>query len=203
MNKNKKTQKKKRNSINEGYVLGFDVGVIKKGFHIAVCDVSTQEIACAFQVQEFEELSSILMALPGQCRAMAIDSPPSAKIRGPLTRSAERALAKRGYRIQWTRRFHEPPGWMKNGERLWKHLKRIYRDVPIIETFPTAIADSLRKTSIQLKLYCLEGKERRKTYQDYLDASLCAVAAYHFLQKETIMLGEDDELGPIHIMNPE
>lgn len=182
------------------FVVGIDVGDVKKGFHVALLQLNDLRIDRLEHYLEPEGVSQCIKAMAGECVVIGIDAPARGTIRGPQTRSAERALVKLGYRPQWTRRHHEPPGWMKNGERLWRQLAAAFPQTRIIETFPTAASNGLDQSKVTLSLRALQGQDRRVWYKDYLDACICAVIAEQAHQGRSMILGADDELNPIHIL---
>ena len=175
------------------FVAGIDVGGKKKGFHVAILEESSLKIHSLFQAQEATKVKEDIKRL-GECRAIAIDCPPKAIIKGPETRLVERELCKLGYRVQWTRRSPmKPQEWMVNGESLWRALK----EWECIETFPTVTSDHLNGVRHTLPIQLLSGRGKRKQDKDYLDACLCAITAQRYLQGESHAIGVGDELGPI------
>ncbi|MBM3253177.1 MAG: hypothetical protein FJZ16_02850 [Candidatus Omnitrophica bacterium] len=182
------------------FVVGIDVGGYKKGFHGAILDLKNNSFSGLFHEIEAEAVLEQLKDIPGVCRAIAIDCPPKAYIKGPKTRLAERELVRLGYRVQFVSRNGKASEWMLNGSNLWILLKNYMSDVEIIETFPTALSDKLSDIEINIPLKLLAGKDKRKFYGDYIDACLCAIAAKKFLQGKSTEIGKGDELGPIHIL---
>ncbi|MCA9400019.1 MAG: hypothetical protein KC713_00200 [Candidatus Omnitrophica bacterium] len=180
-------------------VIGIDVGDENKGFHGAVLAVKRMLVIEIFHETEPTKIVRFIKKAM-RCHLLAIDGPPKALIKGKETRSAERELARRGYRPQWTRRKPPAQKWMVNSERLWNVLQSELPRVPMIETYPTAISDGLIDSKVALALNTLQGGEKRKFYKDYIDASLCAIGAYAAYTGKSIQLGEDDELGSIHVL---
>jgi len=195
MNNMKKTRKIK----NSNFVVGIDIAGEKRGYHGAILAVGGKDIYSLFHLYSPDEIVKYIDDVPGKCVAIAIDSPPKARIKGPETRLAERELHRDHYRVQWTRR---PGGdiqeWMKNGEKLWSVLTAKYPKV--IETFPTAASDGLADKKVRLGLNLLAGKKKRKFYKDYIDACICAMVAEAVLQDKAKVYGAGGELGGIYTL---
>ena len=181
-------------------VAGIDVGGAAKGFHLAIQDPQDGLIA----IHQASEPAQILKYLKhyGVHGTIAIDCPSSPFVKGSSTREAERALVRKGYRIQWTRRKDsgvKPQEWMLNGERVWKALRRA--GFVAIETFPTAISDQLADSKDVLPIRLLAGRELRAEWKDYLDACLCALVARAHLQGRAVELEDGPgKLGSIWLL---
>lgn len=185
--------------------IGIDVGGVKKGFHLALADSTSQNIESICANASIQE--AIEFVDNHQPEIIAIDCPPRAAINGPNTRLSERQINRLpGVRIQWTRRpSHTPPEWMTHGEQLWRALAHEFPQLPIIETFPTAVAISMNNCPIHFPLTLCKGNTKlRSGYKDLLDASLCAYVGLKVLQATANVVGTDDltgetdELGPIY-----
>jgi predicted nuclease with RNAse H fold len=171
-------------------VAGIDVGGARKGFHVAILEENA-----IVDLRAFLATRDVAEFLAGHRPALvAVDAPPRATRTEEKTRSAERALAAAGFRMQWTRRA-DPAAWMLNGESLWVELTS--RGFSLVETFPTAVARLRERGGILLDLALLPAE--RAAYPDLLDACLCALAARRVLASQAVAYGEGDELGPIWV----
>jgi predicted nuclease with RNAse H fold len=147
-----------------------------------------------------------LASISGRCKAIAIDSPPRAQIKGPKTRAAERELVKAGYKVQYTSRVgrSKPAEWMENGQRLWEALEKKFSKRNLAEAFPTPSSDKLHDIDLSIGLKHFAGKEKHPFYKDYIDAAICALVAEAYLNGKTKRYGDSrddkDELGPIHVL---
>ncbi len=184
----------------DAIVVGIDVGDVNKGFHLAICQPSVDRITDLYHACDVQAAVDFLRQQKSVPRCIGIDAPAKSLIKGPETRAAERVLAKLGYRPQWTRRHHQPPGWMVQGEKLWTALKASFPTARLIETFPTASVNGLNHSSISLNLNTLHGRDKRKYYKDFLDACICAVVVCHVLDGTALELGPEDELNPIYVL---
>ena len=185
------------------FVVGLDVGGMKKGFHGAFLPLKAGKITGLFHAGTAQDAVRAIQSLRGTCAAVAIDAPPRARIAAPHTREAERGLLKLGYRVQWTRRASNArnlPEWMRRGELLWKALACAFPKARLFETFPTASYDGLESSDVELPLRLLQGKKTKRYCGDYVDACLCALGARAALLGKSLLVGPKDELGPIHIL---
>jgi predicted nuclease with RNAse H fold len=174
------------------HAVGVDVGGPVKGFH--ACFLEDLEVvrwfACVSHLELAEEIREFAPAV------VAIDAPRFALRQRGESREAERAIFRRGYRLQWTRQTpNEPDSWMVNGAALWAELDGIR----CVETFPTAASDRLGGSPVLLPLGMLAGKEVRAGYKDYLDAAICAWVAHRVATGEAEAFGMDDEMGAIWV----
>lgn len=187
------------------FVVGIDVGGEKKGFHLAVKALGENSIVSVANFTDPADAAAFIEAqerlLDGRCELIAIDCPPEPLIDDDKTRQAEREVFKRGYNVLWTPRSVDMvQGWMENGARLWGCLRESFPQAQLIETFPTANSDLLIELETIFPLSLLSGKSKRRFYSDYIDAALCAIVAERAFHKETERLGEEDILGPIHLI---
>ncbi len=186
------------------FVIGIDVGGFKKGFHISVLTTESK----IYALTHFKSVSDIIIYIKqlqtlfkGNCLGAAIDSPAQSLIKSEHTRLAERELVRLGYRVLWTPRKKEyQQEWMKNGEQLWGHLKKNFPDLKIIETFPNANSDLLFHQNISLNISLFMGKPIRYFYKDFIDSVICALVAFKSLDNETILVGKNDILNPVHLL---
>lgn len=184
--------------------MGVDVGGVKKGFHAACLDLDSRDWRWVVGFLTVEEVVAAI-SREEDARIVAVDAPRRGVIRGPLTRLSERQLARRGFKVQFTRRAPmEAPEWMEHGEKLWSSLESAVGQVRIVETFPTWVSGKLGECGLDLPLRMLAGGPvERRTYGDRIDACLCAWAGSRVLSGEAEWVGfdpstgEEDELGRI------
>lgn len=92
---------------------------------------------------------------------------------------------------QWTRRLKDAPEWMRLGFSIYNALK----DFPFVyEVFPTASYKMLQDESVKYEL-CLNGFSLG--VKDMLDASVCAITVFEFINGKGCEVGGGDELGTI------
>ncbi|MCB1318248.1 MAG: NUDIX domain-containing protein [Leptospiraceae bacterium] len=187
-------------------VVGIDVGAERKGFHLAMIDVQAREVVALAHAIDPREASAFVQRhariTNANVQSIAIDAPPRAVT--AQRRIAERTLASRPYRyrMQWTPvniPKHDAPGWMQNGESLWKEFRRGFPGVPLLETFPTAVSDRVALLNYSVPMRLFGHRENRKNYPDYIDAIMAAITAAEHLNENTTAIGSDDTLGPIHL----
>ncbi len=197
------------------FVVGIDVAGKARGYQCAVLGMRTNCIREIFSFRDPREIAEQIKFEPGNCRLIAVDSPPKASVESDKTRLAERQLYNDGYNVLWTprRKNRSTTGeWMENGERLWNVLKCKFGQGMVIETFPTAASDGLQRTDVTFPLRLIENKDIRKDSSDFIDAAICSVVARKFeLSPEEIKTygesgsstkydDEDDALGLIHVL---
>lgn len=179
-------------------VAGIDVGGARKGFHVAVLDVGLGEYVWLGQLHGNQAVIESLR--PFAPEVVAIDAPPRAHRPGPGVRPAELACVRMGYRVQYTRaEGAEAAEWMVLGETLWDALRVAMPQTRLVETFPTAASDRLANCPVAIPLRLLEGRLRRKTVADHVDACIGAWVALKALAGIAEPLGPDDPLGPMYV----
>lgn len=179
--------------------VGIDVGARRKGFHAVA--IAGGHLADCLAVQEVEELSR--WCRKKEAQVIAIDAPCRWSSDGH-SRPAERALMQRGifcFSTPTRERAEAHPkdyfGWMINGMALYRALADRYPLCATVsasnqpccfETFPHAITWRLRGGRA---VASRKRKERRELLEmagidlspwtniDFIDAALCALAAYH------------------------
>lgn len=182
------------------FVVGIDVGGVKKGFHAVAHrnGIFHQK----FQSQCPKEMAA--WALSHNPLVVTIDSPSAFSSNG-RSRKAERDLVKANLHCFYTptkalakqSHFYD---WVFNGELIYRYL-----NLPIylgenspkpccVETFPHAVHKSLWQSVMANMPAGSKAKVRRQTLiskakydvspltnQDFVDAALCAVSADYFL----------------------
>lgn len=92
---------------------------------------------------------------------------------------------------QWTRTLQESPEWMKLGYSIFNSLK----DFPFVyEVFPSASYRMLENENVK---YELCPNNFITGVKDMLDASICAVTVYEFVNGRGCEVGGEDGLGTI------
>jgi len=181
------------------WLLGIDVGGTRKGIHVAARTVENPHVSWIKQFAGPKELVEHLQNEGVTPVLAAIDAPPRAWRNGAVTRLAEREICALGYRVQWTRRAGEPaPEWMEHGQSVWQTLRSAFPECRLIETFPTVASDLLSSADTVLPLSLLNGKERRATIKDYLDAVIAVDVAARVLSGRANHAGLDDPDGTIY-----
>jgi predicted nuclease with RNAse H fold len=188
-------------------VVGIDVGGQKKGFHaVALWD---GKYYGRFHSRDVEEMAAWVLLM--ESNAVGIDAPCRWSTDGRM-RCAERELAKAGMPCFATPTREKAEGhtfyaWMRNGMMLYDRLTSVY---PLFdgtepmtakvcfETFPQAIACALagrklaakNKRSDRLRLLEEMGIATSALNSiDFIDAALCAIAAYRFMLRRYESIG--------------
>lgn len=92
---------------------------------------------------------------------------------------------------QWTRTLNESPDWMKLGYSIFNSLK----EFPFVyEVFPSASYKMLENENVKYEL-CLNNFS--SGVKDMLDASICAITVYEFVNGRGCEVGGEDGLGTI------
>lgn len=188
-------------------VAGIDVGAAAKGFHVAVKQTAVGDIGFLLHVRDAGMVCDFLRRLELDqglpCQAIAVDAPARSSVE--KTRPAERALVRSGKRVLWTprRESGRRVPWMENGAVLWRRLEQSFPAALLCEAFPSGSADCLYGSAASLALRLLAGREQRKYHSDYLDAAVCALIAEQAWQSCSDRFGEDDPVGPIHLLHQE
>lgn len=92
---------------------------------------------------------------------------------------------------QWTRKLEDSPEWMQLGFSIYEKLK----DFPFVyEVFPSASYRMLNKENLKYEL-CLNNFSIG--IKDMLDASVCAITVYEFINGRGCEVGGEDGLGTI------
>lgn len=176
------------------WVVGVDVGGRRKGLHAAARRLDSPEVRWLAAAADGEALVRALLSAGIHPAVVAIDAPPRGTRWGEPTRSAERALHRQGYRIQWTRRAGEPvPEWMEVGAELWATLSHAFPEARLVETFPTAVSDRLDRAETVLPLRLLVGRERRVAMKDWIDAVLALDVAARMANDAVEWFGDVDD----------
>jgi predicted nuclease with RNAse H fold len=182
------------------FVVGLDVGGIKKGFHA----VAHRNGIFYEKFQSDCPIEIVSWTLSHSPMAVAIDSPCAFSLNG-RSRKAERDLVKIGFNCFYTpTRFLAKEShfydWVFNGELIYRHLNMpIYLGEQFpkpscFETFPHAVHTSLWLQSGNDLPLGSKAKIRRKTLEvhakydispltniDFVDAALCALSADYYL----------------------
>lgn len=181
-------------------VVGVDVGGPRKGFHaVALLDGDYHDKTATLKAAELEE-----WCLKLDARVIGIDAPCRWSTTG-RARPAERALSTEGIfcfatpskDTAETKDFYR---WMRAGAELFRLIEQNYplfdgnvvtmEEKACFETFPQAVACALagkivsakHKRTDRLELLRQAGmKTVALTNIDTIDAALCALTAYHFL----------------------
>jgi 8-oxo-dGTP diphosphatase/2-hydroxy-dATP diphosphatase len=187
---------KNQNAVDYHFA-GIDVGGLKKGYHL--CLMSDHgSILDLVRLKTPESVSRYLKERDPSC--IAIDGPAASVRTGVQTREAEQQLHRLGYRIQWTpRKEGRAQEWMQQSAELWSVLRRDFPQIPIAETFPTAIHDRILTEDVQIPLNMLQSSLLREHRADFFDAILAAVAARCIFRKEAEVFGANDEIGPVFL----
>lgn len=190
--------------MSVGFAIGIDVGGAKKGFHAAITELETNAVVGLIHALTPEDLCYQWMSRGFEPTVVAIDCPRLARLSGTSTRLAERQLHRLGIRVQWTRRTHEPPEWMLNGEKLWAYLSTRYPGVTLIECFPSVAARALSASNVSLQMRLFAEHSLRRDWKDLVDSCIAANVAIRYLQGTATSYGfdaktgETDELGLIY-----
>lgn len=92
---------------------------------------------------------------------------------------------------QWTRTYKDSPDWMKLGYSIFNSLK----EFPFVyEVFPSASYRMLEKEKLKYEL-CLN--DFVSGVKDMIDASVCAITVYEFVNGSGCEVGGEDGLGTI------
>ncbi len=188
-------------------VVGIDVGGTKKGFHaVALADGKVQDRT---ESKDAAEIAAWCVGLDARC--IGVDAPCSWRI-GEEKRKAERDLIRAKIQCFYTPPFersdHGFYGWMRNGEELFRCLRRSHPLYGIdserdgrwcFETFPQAVGCALaghvvsakEKKTIRPELLRQAGVDFGESVGiDFIDAALCALTAHRFARNEVEVLGE-------------
>lgn len=176
---------------------GIDIGGAKKGFHL--CLINEQgAVTDLVRLKTSESVSRYLQEQKPSC--IAIDGPSRSVRTTARTREAERQIRTLDYRLQWTPQAGgRAQEWMQQSEYLWSVLRRDFPQIPICETFPTAIQDRVLTEEVQLPLAMLQSRLLREHTKDFFDAILAATAARRIHRKEAEVFGVNDEIGSIYL----
>jgi predicted nuclease with RNAse H fold len=193
------------------FVIGIDVGGIKKGFHgVALRNGSYHSKLASTEPKEIVD-----WCLEQDATVIAVDAPCRWSDDGH-GRPTECELMREGI---WcfstptyaTARDHPKNhyGWMRQGAKLYSRLERTH---PLysgrhthslgrmcLETFPHAVACALARRIVSATHKCQTRRELLRQFGiatelltniDTVDAALCAVAAQHWANRKTREYGE-------------
>ncbi|WP_298506672.1 DUF429 domain-containing protein [uncultured Sphaerochaeta sp.] len=195
-------------------VVGIDVGGEQKGFHAVALQNS-----CILAISQSKDPSLMVdWCLGVSAHIIAVDAPCRWSLVGS-SRWAERDIRVGGQVIQC---FKTPTrerarnqssgfyGWVFNGEKLYQKLSLYYtlfdgawHDGPMVfETFPHAVVCALEgkvvgaKNKSMIRRKALRDREyddRQLPNIDFVDAALCALTAYTFLNESWQCFGDKQE----------
>lgn len=176
---------------------GIDIGGAKKGFHLCLIN-EEGAVTDIVRLKTAESVSQYLKEQKPSC--IAIDGPARSVRKSVKTREAERQIRMLDYRMQWTPQTGgRAQEWMEQSGYLWTVLRRDFPQIPICETFPTAIQDRVLTEEVQLPLAMLQSRLLREHTKDFLDAILAATAARRIHRNEAEVFGVNDEIGSIYL----
>lgn len=189
----------------KNFYLGIDVGGEKKGFHTAILFEGETRVHALLHFYEVTDLIRFLKSFSTQkkacLKAIAIDGPARAYRSSKNIRSAEKELVSAGYRVFYTPEKGTDSNftnWMHQSEKLHSSL-HAELNVPVYETFPSAVRDQLHASQLNLPLRLLADKNRKKHTTDYIDASLCAYTAREVDLNRARVYGNNDTDGGIYL----
>ncbi|MCB1165412.1 MAG: DUF429 domain-containing protein [Leptospiraceae bacterium] len=191
-------------SKNQGTVAGIDVGGSKKGYHLCLMNAEDGSVETMIHARNadvlLQSLQAILIHRGRPLLCVAVDGPAHPVRFEKEVRRPERELARRGYRILYTP-DQVPPSdhWMQESAKIHAAIRRHFPDSILLETYPSAIQDSLFGMDTVLPLAFLQERRKRKFSQDYLDALLCAATARMHLEQNTEVLENSDADSTKHV----
>ena len=193
-------------------VVGIDVGGVRKGFHA----VALEDGTFVKKMTATDPAIIVTWCLDRKATVVAVDAPCGWSQAGS-SRLAEQELKMLGEKMHCfstpmrERALHRDfYKWVFNGEELYRRLVAHYplfdgqwsEGQMCIETFPHAVMCAMAGRVVSAKPKATVRREalRKRGYKvsslpnvDFVDAALCAVAAYEFLNRNYQQYGNSGE----------